>query len=284
MTAQPTTLPPDLSESVARALAEDIGNGDLTAELVAEDTMATAELMLRTDAVLSGQDWANAVFQELDSRVQLTWHYSDGDAIMAPQTVCSMTGPARAILTGERTALNFLQTLSATATVTRDYVTAIAGTSARILDTRKTVPGLRLAQKYAVRCGGGENHRLGLYDAVLIKENHIAAAGSIEAAARSAREQAAGAATEIEVETLEQLREALSADIDRIMLDNFSLESLREVVLLRDAQEGDRKELEASGGIDLLAIRVLAETGVDYISVGALTKNVAAADFSLRIL
>ena len=155
MTAQPTTLPPDLSESVARALAEDIGNGDLTAELVAEDTMATAELMLRTDAVLSGQDWANAVFQELDSRVQLTWHYSDGDAIMAPQTVCSMTGPARAILTGERTALNFLQTLSATATVTRDYVTAIAGTSARILDTRKTVPGLRLAQKYAVTVGGG---------------------------------------------------------------------------------------------------------------------------------
>jgi nicotinate-nucleotide pyrophosphorylase (carboxylating) len=284
MDQQSFALPSDIDETVARALDEDLGNGDLTAGLISEDTTTNAEVTVRSDAVLSGQAWFDAVFRQLDTRISITWHFTDGAELAASQTVCDITGPARAILTGERTALNFLQTLSGTATATRNYVTAVAGTKARILDTRKTIPGLRLAQKYAVRCGRGENHRLGLYDAVLIKENHIAAAGGIGSAAKSARQLSPDALIEVEAETLDQVREALAADIDRIMLDNFSLASVRHAVSLRDAHEGTRKDLEASGGIELGNIRSLAKAGVDFISAGALTKNLAATDFSLRFI
>jgi nicotinate-nucleotide pyrophosphorylase (carboxylating) len=284
MPQQTPPLPSDISASVARALDEDLGSGDLTAALIAEDTTANAQVILRNSAVLCGQAWFDAVFQQLDQRVSVSWKSMDGAELSAPQTVCEIAGPARAILTGERTALNFLQTLSGTATAARDYVAAVAGTGAKILDTRKTIPGLRLAQKYAVRCGGGENHRIGLYDAVLIKENHIAAAGGVEAAAVTARRHAPDVLIEIEAETLDQVRDALATDVDRIMLDNFSLESVKMAVALRDAQDGNRKELEASGGIELDGLRALAETGIDFISVGALTKNVAATDFSLRFL
>jgi nicotinate-nucleotide pyrophosphorylase (carboxylating) len=278
------SLPPDIGDAVTRALEEDQGGGDLTAGLIAEDATAKAQVTVGMDAVLCGREWFDEVFRQLDTRIIVNWNYPDGVSLSPEQIICDVNGPARPILTGERTALNFLQTLSGTATTTGDYVAAIAGTAAQLLDTRKTIPGLRLAQKYAVRCGGGENHRMGLYDAVLIKENHIAATGGVELAAHAARRQAPEALIEIEAETLAQVREALAADIDRVLLDNFSIESLRAAVAIRDTLDGRRIDLEASGGIDIGNIRAIADTGVDFISIGATTKNVSAIDFSMRFL
>ncbi len=278
------SLPPDIGDAVTRALEEDQGGGDLTAGLIAEDATAKAQVTVGMDAVLCGREWFDEVFRQLDTRIIVNWNYPDGVSLSPEQIICDVNGPARPILTGERTALNFLQTLSGTATTTGDYVAAIAGTAAQLLDTRKTIPGHRLAQKYAVRCGGGENHRMGLYDAVLIKENHIAAAGGVELAAHAARRQAPEALIEIEAETLAQAREALAADIDRVLLDNFSIESLHAAVAIRDALDGRRMDLEASGGIDIGNIRAVADTGVDFISIGATTKNVTAIDFSMRFL
>jgi nicotinate-nucleotide pyrophosphorylase (carboxylating) len=270
-----------LEDQVARALREDVGSGDLTASLIPADRLARATVVCREDAVLCGRAWFDAVFRQLDPKVEVRWSADEGARVAANQTLCELAGPARAILTGERTALNFLQTLSATATVTRRYADAIAGTRTRILDTRKTLPGLRLAQKYAVRCGGGTNHRIGLFDGVLVKENHIAAAGSIAAAVSRAREVAGPVLVEVEVETLDELRQALATDVDRIMLDNFDLAQMREAVALVRSS-GSRVELEASGNVTLETIRPIAETGVDYISIGGLTKHVRAIDLSMR--
>ena len=263
------------------ALAEDIGSGDLTAALVPEAQQALATVITREAAVLCGQVWVDAVFAELGREVTIDWHCSDGDAVAPGQKLCELRGPARAILTGERTALNFLQTLSAVATATRRYVDAIAGTRATILDTRKTIPGLRLAQKHAVRVGGGSNHRIGLYDGILIKENHIVAAGGITPAIRRARDQGATVLLEVEVETLAQAEEALRAGADRLLLDNFTTALMREAVALRDGL-APGTGLEASGGIELQTIRSVAETGIDFISVGDLTKNIRAIDLSMR--
>jgi nicotinate-nucleotide pyrophosphorylase (carboxylating) len=270
-----------LEEQVSRALAEDVGSGDLTASLIPADRQARASVISRETAVLCGRAWFDAVFRHLDSAVQVTWKADEGATVEANQTLCELTGPARAILTGERTALNFLQTLSATATATRRYVDAIAGTKTRILDTRKTLPGLRLAQKYAVLCGGGTNHRIGLFDGVLVKENHITAAGSIAAAVGQARKVAPKALVEVEVENLDELRQALATDVDRIMLDNFDLAQMREAVAIT-RRSSSRVELEASGNVTLETIRPIAETGVDYISIGGLTKHVQAVDLSMR--
>lgn len=259
-------------------LAEDIGSGDLTAAIIPDAVTAEAEVLTREPMVVCGQAWFDAVFKELDPNVRIDWLCAEGEAVTAGVTLCRLTGPARALLTGERTALNLFQTLSATATAARRYAEAVAGTGCKVLDTRKTIPGLRQAQKYAVAVGGCYNHRIGLYDGVLIKENHIMAAGSITEAVRTAR-QLTKAPVEVEVETLEQLREALAAKPDRIMLDNFSLADLRAAVRIA----GGRVELEASGNIGLHNIRTIAETGVDYISIGALTKHVKAVDLSMRI-
>jgi nicotinate-nucleotide pyrophosphorylase (carboxylating) len=267
-----------LREQVARALAEDIGSGDVTAALVPEELSARASIISREAAVLCGTAWVNEVFQQIDPAIQVDWQRADGVTLQPDQVVCTLTGPARSLLTGERTALNFLQTLSGTATQTRHYVDAIAGTGCRILDTRKTLPGLRLAQKYAVQCGGGENHRLGLYDMVLIKENHITAAGSIRQAIVAARNNAPGLVIEVEVETLPQLQEALEAGVDRILLDNMDLTTVQQAVRLT----AHRVPLEASGGVTLESVRRVAETGVDYISIGAITKHVHAVDLSMR--
>jgi len=269
----------DIEETVRRALVEDVGTGDLTAALIPAKTQAEAQLVTREPAILCGTAWFDEVFRQVDKRASVTWNARDGDAVRAEQILCTLRGPARALLTGERSALNFLQLLSGTATLARKYVDAVRGTRVVILDTRKTIPGLRHAQKYAVTCGGGQNHRLGLYDAILIKENHIAAAGSISAALRAAKDSAAsGITVEIEVENLEQLREALEAGAGRILLDNFSVEELKAAV--REA--GGRAKLEASGGIHPGNIRAVAETGVDFISIGDITKNVEAVDLSLR--
>ena len=284
MAQQSFPLPPDIGDVVAQALKEDRGSGDLTAELIDAHTMANAQVIAGATATLSGCAWFDEVYRQLDDRVAVTWIFSDGMELTPARPICDITGPARPILTGERTALNFLQTLSGTATATRQYVLAIAATQARLLDTRKTIPGLRRAQKYAVLCGGGENHRMGLHDGVLIKENHITAAGGIRAAAGSARLREPTALIEIEVEALDQVQEALTADVDRILLDTFSLEAMRAAVATRDAHDGPRKGLEASGGIGLENVRAIAETGVDFISVGATTKNVTAVDFSMRFL
>ncbi len=276
----PLAPPADIAETVRRALAEDVGTGDLTANLIPGATAARAQVISREGAVLCGTTWFDEVFRQLDRNVRVEWNARDGEGIRENQVLCTLVGPARAILIGERTALNFLQTLSGTATAARRYVEAIRGTKAVVLDTRKTLPGLRTAQKYAVRCGGGQNHRMGLYDAVLIKENHIAAAGSVAAAVDAARRGApAGTTVEVEVEDIPQLNEALAAGADRILLDNFSLKRLREAV---QAVAG-RARLEASGGITLDNIRAIAETGVDCISIGALTKHVRAVDLSLRM-
>ena len=279
-------LPPvaQIAQDVERALAEDVGAGDLTAELLPAQLVASAEVITREDAVLCGQAWFNAVFRALDAAIKIEWRAQDGDRVAANAVLCRLQGPARALLTGERAALNFLQTLSGTATAARRYVDAIAGSAAKVLDTRKTVPGLRLGQKYATRCGGCENHRIGLYDAILIKENHIAAAGAIGAALAAARsvnaEHGLDVPIEIEVEDLRQLRQALSAGARRILLDNFSLPTLREAV----AENQRRALLEASGGVTLENIAAVAATGVDFISVGDITKNVRAVDLSLRVL
>lgn len=272
-------LPPGIDDDVRRALAEDVGSGDLTAQLV-PDVTVHAELVTRENAVLCGTAWADEVFNQLDSRVQLSWHKLDGEHIAAGTVIARLQGPARALLTGERSALNFLQTLSGTATQTARYVDALRGTLAKVLDTRKTIPGLRRAQKYAVACGGGFNHRLGLYDAVLIKENHIAAAGSIASALASIRTMVASdILIEVEVENLDQLREALSAGASRVLLDNFDLARLASAV----RETAGRAALEASGGITLENIRAVADTGVDYISIGSLTKHLCAIDLTLRL-
>lgn len=259
-------------------LAEDIGTGDITAAIIPEGTYAEAEVMTREDMVLCGQAWFDAVFKQLNPDIQIDWQVQDGDNVAKNTLLCKLQGSARALLTGERTALNLLQTLSATATVARQYAEAVKGTNCKVLDTRKTIPALRDAQKYAVKCGGCYNHRIGLYDGVLIKENHIMAAGSIAKAVQTARELST-VAVEVEVESLEQLQEALAAKPDRIMLDNFSLDDLRSAVALTEGSV----ELEASGNIDLTNIRTIADTGVDFISIGALTKHIKAVDLSMRI-
>jgi len=275
-------LPADLPAQVDAALREDIGSGDVTAALVPAAQQVRGRLITREDAVLCGRAWAEETFRRLDPRVRLSWHAADGDRLTAGQTILEIAGPARAVLTGERTALNFLQLLSAAATEAQRFVAAVAGTGCRILDTRKTVPGLRSAQKYAVRCGGADNHRMGLYDRVLIKENHIAAAGSITGAIEAARRSAPGVSVEVEVESLAELREALEAGPDVIMLDEFSLADLETAVALNRAR-GTPVKLEASGSVSLEAVRAIAATGVDYVSVGALTKHVRAVDLSMRL-
>ncbi len=271
-----------IHKNVADALAEDIGDGDLTANLVPEDSNASASIFARENAIMAGRPWVDEVYLQLDPDIRIEWRMSDGDRIAENTVLCEIGGPARTILSGERTALNFLQTLSATATVTAGYVAALQGTDTRILDTRKTVPGLRLAQKYAVRCGGGVNHRLGLFDAILIKENHILSAGSISNAINAALESAADVMIEIEVESLDELREALDAGAKRLLLDNFSLNDLRAAVEINRAKGVPSAELEASGGLTLDHLRQVAETGVDFISVGAITKNIRAIDLSMR--
>ncbi len=271
-------LPPDLKITVERALAEDVGSGDLTAALIPEQAQAEATVISREPAVLCGAAWFEEVFWQLDPRIQIEWRAGDGDRIERDEVLCTLSGPARPLLTGERTALNFLQTLSGTATVARRYADAVAGTGAVVLDTRKTLPGLRQAQKYAVRCGGGQNHRMGLFDAILIKENHILAAGSITLAVETARRLHPGVTLEVEVENLAELEEALAAQPDIIMLDNFDLATMAVAVKLT----AGRVKLEASGNVNLDTIRSIAETGVDYISVGSLTKDVRAVDLSMR--
>ena len=273
-------FPPDLDAQVARALKEDIGSGDVTAALVPADRMARASVITREAAVLCGRPWFDATFAEISRHVRIEWRVAEGAEIKSGELLCTLQGPARAMLTGERTALNFLQTLSATATAARRFVTAVAGTRCQILDTRKTVPGLRLAQKYATRVGGARNHRLGLYDAVLIKENHISAAGSIAAAIIAARAKTQ-AMVEVEVENLDELSQTLTARPDQVLLDDFSLDDLRAAVALNRAQ-GSPVKLEASGGIDLDNVRDVALTGVDFISVGSITKHVRAVDLSMR--
>ena len=275
-------LPADLATQVEAALREDLGSGDVTAALVPAAQRVRGSVVAREEAVLCGRAWVDETFRQLEPRVQLTWHASDGERVAAGQAIFAIAGPARPVLSGERTALNFLQLLSGTATMTRRFVDAVAGTGCRILDTRKTVPGLRTAQKYAVRCGGAHNHRMGLYDQVLIKENHIAAARSLTGAIEAARRSAAGIGVEVEVETLGELQEALNARPDIIMLDDFTLEDMRAAVALNRAA-GTAAKLEVSGSVSLEAVRAIAETGVDYISVGAITKHVRAIDLSMRL-
>ncbi|HEY3517632.1 MAG TPA: carboxylating nicotinate-nucleotide diphosphorylase [Gammaproteobacteria bacterium] len=277
-------VPADVATVVSRAIAEDLGNGDLTADLIGAHTPAVARVVAREPATLCGRAWFDETFRQLDHHVTVSWQAADGDPIAADTVVCELRGPARSIVTGERTALNFLQTLSGTATATRALVDIVVGTRTRILDTRKTLPGLRLAQKYAVRCGGGDNHRIGLFDAILIKENHVAAVGSVTAAVAAARRQSPNVMIEVEVESLDELREALATDADRIMLDDFSLADMRAGVKLRDSQAGKRQELEASGSVNAASLRAIAGTGVDFVSIGAITKHVRAIDFSMRFV
>lgn len=272
--------PSDIEHSVRLALAEDIGSGDLTAQLVPAAQLATARLISREDAVLCGRAWFDACFHQLDAGIRIIWHAAEGARIQAGQLVCELHGNARSLLTGERTAMNFLQTLSGVATVTRRYADVVAGTGAMVMDTRKTLPGLRLEQKYAVSVGGGRNQRIGLYDGILIKENHIAAAGGILPALRAAQAANGKAPIQIEVESLQQLHTALDAGATLILLDNFSLQQMREAVSIN----AGRAQLEASGNITLDNLRAVAETGVQRISVGSLTKHVRAVDLSMRIV
>jgi nicotinate-nucleotide pyrophosphorylase (carboxylating) len=270
-----------VTTDVRRALAEDVGAGDLTAALLPEGKVVRARLMTRQDAVLCGTEWFDRTIEALDPDAEVFWHHADGDDVVAGTSLCEMEGDARALLTAERTAINFVQLLSAVATRTRAFVKRVEGTRAKILDTRKTLPGLRVAQKYAVRVGGGTNHRMGLHDGILLKENHIAAAGGVKPALQAAlRAAMPGVMVQVEVETLDQLREALDAGARLVLLDNFTLPRMREAVEIA----GDRAELEASGGVDFATVREIAQTGVHRISVGALTKDVKAVDLSLRIL
>jgi nicotinate-nucleotide pyrophosphorylase (carboxylating) len=266
---------------VSRALREDIGSGDVTAALIPFQQQAKAHVLCREPAIICGAPWFDETFRQLDPAVRIEWRIAEGARAPANSILCELTGPARPILTGERTALNFLQLLSGTATITQRYVEALRGTRCRILDTRKTIPGLRSAQKYAVRCGGGTNHRLGLYDMVLIKENHIAAAGSIGAAVSAARAQSPGVRVEVEVENLDQLRLALDAQAELVLLDNFKLDTMRAAVALNRAHARPAL-LESSGGVTLDGVPAIAATGVDYISVGSITKNISAIDLSMR--
>lgn len=269
------TLPPI---DIQPFLDEDVGSGDLTAALIPAQRRATAEVITREPLLLCGQAWFDAVFKMLDANITIAWQVAEGAEAASDTLLCKLNGPARALLTGERTALNLLQTLSATATTAKLYADAITGTGCKVLDTRKTIPGLRLAQKYAVACGGCHNHRIGLYDGLLIKENHIIALGSIAAAVAEARNQGT-VPVEVEVESLDELQEALAAHPNRIMLDNFSLDDMATAVKLT----AGKVELEASGNVSLANIRRVAETGVDFISIGALTKNIKAIDLSMRI-
>jgi len=269
-------LPPDIASTVRRALSEDVGPGDLTAELLPADLRSTARVLCREPAVLCGTAWFDAVFHQLDAGVEIKWHGRDGDEIGADAVVCRLAGVTRTLLTGERTALNFLQLLSGTATTTRSMAALLDGTNAQLLDTRKTIPGLRTAQKYAVACGGGANHRMGLYDAVLIKENHIRAAGGVTAAVRLAAKR--GRPVEVEVTSLREFDEAFAAGARHMLLDNFDLGGVRAIV----AHNAGRARLEISGGVTADSVRDLAQTGVDFISMGALTKHVRAIDFSLQ--
>jgi len=270
-------------DQVQAALDEDIGTGDLTAQLIPNTQLASATIIVRETAVICGIDWVNACFKQIDANVEMDWRVTEGERVIANQTLCEIKGLARTLLTGERCALNFLQTLSATATEAKKYVDAIAGTAAQILDTRKTIPNLRLAQKYAVIVGGGHNQRLALYDGILIKENHIAATGSIRAVMAQAFLLDAHKTIQIEVENLDQLKEALDAGATSILLDNFNNALLHEAVRLNDGL-GKRAILEASGGIALENVREIALTGVDRISIGAITKNIQAIDLSMRIV
>lgn len=264
---------------VRRALAEDLGSGDATAELLPPQAQASAYVITREAAVLCGQAWFEACFRELDPQVHIHWFATDGDQLQPNQRFVELRGNARALVSAERCALNFVQTLSATATITAAHAAAVAGTRTRILDTRKTIPGLRLAQKYAVRCGGGSNHRIGLFDAILIKENHIAAAGSLAAAVAAARASHPELLLEVEVENFEELHQALAAGVDRVMLDEFSDADLGRAV----AEVAGRAQIEVSGGVSLPRLAAIAATGVDFISVGALTKHVRAVDLSMRV-
>jgi nicotinate-nucleotide pyrophosphorylase (carboxylating) len=275
-------VPADLWATVTAALQEDVGSGDLTAALVPAHRRGQATLITREAAVIAGRPYVEEVFRQVDPAVALEWQVADGDAVQPGQLLCRLTGPARALLTGERTALNFLQVLSGTATVTRRFADTLQGLPCRVLDTRKTLPCLRNAQKYAVRCGGGVNHRVGLYDGILVKENHIVAAGSIGAAVAAAQLTGTAALIEVEVETLDELRQALDAGAQMALLDEFPLPELRAAVALNRAHPHGPIPLEASGGITLETMRAVAETGVDFISVGALTKHVRAVDLSLR--
>ncbi|MDT8405318.1 carboxylating nicotinate-nucleotide diphosphorylase [Sulfuriflexus sp.] len=267
-----------IAEDVRRALREDVGSGDITAALIPEKATASARIITREAAVICGVEWVNEAFRQLDPRIEIAWQVADGDLVTPEQCLCTLSGPARALLTGERTALNFLQTLSATATLSRRYADAVAHTKTRVLDTRKTIPGLRRALKYAVTCGGCYNHRVGLYDGILIKENHIAAAGSITAAVAQARAMRLDVPVEVEVETLDELREALDAGADILLLDNFKRADLLTAVAMNKGQA----RLEASGGVTLETIPQIAETGVDYVSTGELTKHIHAVDLSMR--
>ncbi|WP_405222579.1 carboxylating nicotinate-nucleotide diphosphorylase [Lentisalinibacter sediminis] len=278
---QKDRLSAHIRASVDAALAEDVGNGDVTAALIDPGARSRATVVCREAAILCGRAWFDRVFAVLDETVRIDWQADDGVRLTPGETVCALEGPARPILTGERTALNFLQTLSGTATAAARYAAAVAHTGCRILDTRKTIPGLRLAQKYAVRCGGAVNHRIGLFDAVLVKENHIIACGGIAAAVRRARAENPSLPIEVEVENIDELREALTAGADRLLLDNFPLDALREAVrITRDSGTG--ATLEASGGLEMADMADVAETGVDFISVGALTKHLRAVDYSMR--
>jgi nicotinate-nucleotide pyrophosphorylase (carboxylating) len=266
--------------NVRAALAEDVGSGDITAALIPADAVASARIITREDGVLCGRAWVERVFAEIDAGIALSWEAEDGAAIKAGDTLFRANGPARGLLTAERSALNFLQLLSGTATTCKRYAALVAGTNVKLLDTRKTIPGLRAAQKYAVSCGGCFNHRMGLFDAFLIKENHISACGGIAAAVEMARVSAPGKPVEVEVETLDELEQALAAGSDRVMLDNFSLAEMASAV----AYTAGRAELEASGNVTEQTLRAIAETGVDYISIGALTKDCKALDLSMRLL
>lgn len=268
-----------IHQQVAQALAEDIGSGDVTAALLDPQQLADARVISREDGVLCGSEWFHEVFRQLDSTIRIDWLCHDGDVVTPDQILCRLHGPSHALLTGERTALNFLQTLSGTASMTRRFVQAMGNSTTRLLDTRKTLPGLRLAQKYAVACGGGHNHRLGLYDMVLIKENHITACGSIAAAVNTAMQRFPDLTVEVEVESLQELQQAIDAGAHRILLDNFAPEILREAVALN----AGRAALEISGNVTLNNIAELAAIGVDYISTGAITKHVTALDLSMRV-
>ena len=273
-------LQSSIEQEVRRALAEDIGSGDITAALIPADRQARATIISREPAVLCGTAWADEVFRQVDPAIKVTWLAADGDPLQPDQPFCELAGPARGLLSGERCALNFIQTLSATATRSRHFADLVEGTSVKLLDTRKTLPGLRLAQKYAVTCGGCHNHRIGLFDAFLIKENHIAACGGIQAAVDQARALAPGKPVEVEVENLQELRQALEAGADIIMLDELSHADMRTAVQIA----AGRAKLEASGGITEATLRSVAETGVDYISIGSLTKDIKAVDLSMRLI
>ncbi len=275
------TIPDEFIAAQAKlALLEDVGQQDLTADLIPLSTLATAAIITRENATLCGQAWLEQVFMQLDSTITINWSFKDGEQMLANDVICTLYGPARTLLTGERTAMNFIQTFSATATLAKKYADQVTDLAVQVLDTRKTIPGLRLAQKYAVRCGGGHNHRVGLYDGILIKENHINAAGSIAAAVEQARHLHHGIAIEVEVENFAELEQALSAHADIILLDNFDVSALTKAVELNQGQA----KLEASGGITLDNVRAIAETGVDRISIGAITKDIRAIDLSMRFV